>query len=134
MDPLGIELDLLAVPERIIISVTLVLGGVTSPVKNFFIGAIPEFIRSKDLSLLGTKEKLGNLKCPLDSKKLRYFSLKSFKDVHFIGQIPFKINISKINTYILTLTIIFVKNKYINLTKTPINSIIKSCKTKTKRS
>ena len=89
--------------------VTLFLGGVTSPVKNFFIGAIPEFIRSKDLSLFGTKEKLGILKCPLDSKKLRYFSLKSFKDVHFIGQIPFKIIVLKINTYILALLYTFVK-------------------------
>jgi hypothetical protein len=78
-------------------------------VKNFFIGAIPEFIRSKDLSLLGTNEKLGNLKCPLDSKKLKYFSLKSFKDVHFIGQIPFKNKNLKINTYILTLLGSFVK-------------------------
>ena len=89
--------------------VTLFLGGVTSPVKNFFIGAIPEFIRSKDLSLLGTKEKLGNLRCPFDSKKLRYFSLKSFKDVHFIGQIPFKNKNLKINTYILAPLCPFVK-------------------------
>ena len=30
-------------------------GGSSSPVKNFFIGAIPEFIRSSDLSLWGLR-------------------------------------------------------------------------------
>jgi hypothetical protein len=39
--------------------VTLFLGGITSPVKNFFIGAIPELISKSDLSLFGTSEKEG---------------------------------------------------------------------------
>ena len=56
----------------------------SSPVKYFFIGAIPEFIRRSDLSLFGTREKLGSLKCPLLSKNERYFSRKSFNEVHFI--------------------------------------------------
>jgi hypothetical protein len=63
---------------------TLFLGGTSSPVKYFFMGAIPEFISSRDLSLLGISEKLGSLRCPLLSKNERYFSLNSFKDVHFI--------------------------------------------------
>jgi len=69
--------------------VTLFLGGITSPVKNFFIGAIPEIIRSNDLSLFGTSENEGRRRCPLLSKNERYFSLKSFNDVHFILKIPF---------------------------------------------
>ena len=63
---------------------TRFLGGVTSPVKYFFMGAIPEFIKRSDLSLLGTSEKLGSRKCPLLSKKERYFSRKSLREVHFI--------------------------------------------------
>jgi hypothetical protein len=63
---------------------TLLRGGVTSPVKYFFIGAIPEFMRRRDLSLLGIREKLGSLKCPFLSKKERNFSLKSLSEVHFI--------------------------------------------------
>ena len=42
--------------------VTLLRGGVTSPVKNFFIGAMPEFMSSSDLSWSGTSEKLPSLK------------------------------------------------------------------------
>jgi len=38
--------------------VTLVLGGVISPANYFFIGAMPEFIRSNELSFCGTREKL----------------------------------------------------------------------------
>ena len=68
--------------------VTLVEGGVTSPVKYFFIGAIPELIKSRLLSLFGIREKLGSLKCPLLSKNERYFSLKSFNDVHSIALLP----------------------------------------------
>jgi hypothetical protein len=62
--------------------VTLVRGGVTSPVKYFFMGAIPAFMRSRLLSPWGTREKLGNLKWPFDSKKERYFSLSSLVPVH----------------------------------------------------
>ena len=63
---------------------TLFLGGISSPVKNFFIGAIPELIRRSDLSLFGMREKLGSLICPLLSKKERNFSLSSLSEVHFI--------------------------------------------------
>ena len=64
-----------------------VARGLFLPVKYFFIGAIPEFIRRRDLSLLGTREKLGSLKCPLLSKKERNFSLKSLSEVHCIVKI-----------------------------------------------
>lgn len=67
--------------------VTRVLGGVTSPVKYFFMGAIPELISSRLLSPWGTSEKLGSRRWPLLSKKDRYFSLKSFNDVHSISKI-----------------------------------------------
>jgi hypothetical protein len=53
-------------------------------VKNFFIGAIPELMRSRDLSLFGISEKLGNLICPLLSKNERNFSRRSLSEVHFI--------------------------------------------------
>ena len=52
------------------------LGGVTSPVKYFFIGAMPELIRRRLLSSFGISGKLGRRRCPLDSKKERYFSLQ----------------------------------------------------------
>ncbi len=63
---------------------TRLRGGMTSPVKNFFIGAMPELMRSRDLSPFGTSEKLGKRRCPLLSKNERYFSRKSLRDVHFI--------------------------------------------------
>ena len=69
--------------------VTRLRGGVTSPVKNFFIGAMPELMRRRDLSPFGTSEKLGRRKCPLLSKKLRYFSLSSFNPVHCIRSVSF---------------------------------------------
>lgn len=59
-------------------------GGVISPVKYFFMGAIPELISSKDLSFCGISEKLGSRKWPLLSKNARYFSLNSFSPVHCI--------------------------------------------------
>ena len=62
--------------------VTRFLGGVTSPVKYFFMGAMPELISKRLLSPLGTKEKLFSRKCPFDSKKDRYFSRISFNPVH----------------------------------------------------
>ena len=37
--------------------VTLLLGGVSSPVKYFFRGAIPAFIRRSELSFIGTSGK-----------------------------------------------------------------------------
>jgi hypothetical protein len=64
--------------------VTLFEGGVTSPVKYFFIGAIPEFMSKRELSLLGTSEKLERRKWPLLSKKARYFSLSVLSDIHSI--------------------------------------------------
>jgi hypothetical protein len=79
---------------------TLFFGGVSSPVKYFFIGAIPEFIRRRDLSLLGTREKLGSLICPWLSKKERNFSLKSFSEVHFIIFPP---KLKRLYSYILVL-------------------------------
>ena len=51
--------------------VTRSLGGVDSPVKNFFMGAMPEFISRRLLSPWGIREKLGSLRCPFDSKKRR---------------------------------------------------------------
>ena len=68
--------------------VTRFEGGVTSPVKYFFIGAMPEFISSKDLSLLGTNEKLFSRICPFDSKNERYFSRRSLSEVHSINIHP----------------------------------------------
>jgi hypothetical protein len=64
--------------------VTLLRGGISSPVKYFFIGAMPELIRSRDLSFIGTRGKEGSLRCPFDSKNERYFSLSSLSEVHFI--------------------------------------------------
>jgi hypothetical protein len=64
--------------------VTLLRGGISSPVKYFFMGAIPELIRRSDLSFIGTKGKEGSLKCPFDSKNERYFSRSSLSEVHFI--------------------------------------------------
>ena len=63
--------------------VTRFLGGVTSPVKYFFIGAIPELISNKLLSSLGINGKLSKRRCPFDSKKERNFSLSSFNPFHF---------------------------------------------------
>ena len=45
--------------------VTRLRGGVTSPVKNFFMGAMPELMSSRDLSSCGTSGKLGSRRCPL---------------------------------------------------------------------
>jgi hypothetical protein len=59
--------------------VTLLHGGVSCPVKYGFRGAIPEFIKSRLLSICGTSGKLCILKCSLLSKKLKNFSLTSFK-------------------------------------------------------
>jgi hypothetical protein len=69
--------------------VTRFLGGVISPVKYFFMGAIPEFMSKRLLSFCGISEKLGSLKCPLLSKNERYFSLNSFSEVHSINRNPF---------------------------------------------
>ena len=49
---------------------------------------LPEFIKSKLLSLLGISEKLGSLKCPLLSKKERYFSLISLTPMNLIVSFP----------------------------------------------
>ena len=81
--------------------VTRVEGGVTSPVKYFFIGAIPEFIKRRDLSLLGTSEKLPRRKCPFDSKNDRYFSLNVFNDIHSIAIHPLLKEIYILNNYII---------------------------------
>jgi hypothetical protein len=48
-------------------------------------GAIPELMSKSDLSFMGTRGKLGRRKCPFDSKKDRYFSLKSLREVHFMS-------------------------------------------------
>ena len=64
------------------------LGGVTSPVKYFFMGAMPELMSSRDLSFCGIREKLGRRKCPLLSKNDRYFSRNSLRPVHFIIRSP----------------------------------------------
>ena len=55
--------------------VTRFFGGVTSPVKYFFIGAIPELISSRLLSPWGISEKLPSRRCSFDSKNSRNFSL-----------------------------------------------------------
>jgi hypothetical protein len=57
---------------------------VTSPVKYFFIGAMPELISSRLLSSFGISEKLGSRRCPFDSKNDRNFSRRSFSPVHSI--------------------------------------------------
>ena len=66
-------------------------GGVTSPVKYFFIGAIPEFISKRLASFFGTRGKLPSLTQPFDSKKLKNFSLISFNPIFFIVLTPFRI-------------------------------------------
>src|SRR5699024_282391 len=70
--------------------VTRFLGGVISPVKYFFMGAIPELISRRLLSFWGISEKLGSRKCPLLSKNSKYISRKSFNPVHSIGSILLK--------------------------------------------
>ena len=69
--------------------VTRLRGGVISPVKYFFIGAIPLLISRRLLSSFGTREKLGSLKQPFDSKNERNFSLNSLSPVHCIIYSPF---------------------------------------------
>ena len=59
--------------------------GVSSPVKYFFIGAMPAFMRRRLLSPSGMSEKLGSLRCSFVSKKERYFSLMSLRPVHSIA-------------------------------------------------
>jgi hypothetical protein len=51
-------------------------------VKYFFIGAMPELMSRREGSLWGTSGKEGRRRCPLDSKKERYFSRRSFRLVH----------------------------------------------------
>ena len=60
-------------------------GGSSWPRNHFFIGAMPELINKRLLSLLGTRGKLSKRRCPLLSKKERYFSRSSFRPVHSIG-------------------------------------------------
>ncbi len=62
--------------------VTRLRGGVTSPVKYFFMGAIPLLISKRLLSSLGISEKLGSRRHPFDSKNERNFSRNSFIPVH----------------------------------------------------
>ena len=63
-------------------------GGVTSPVKYFFMGAMPELISSRLLSPWGISEKLGSRRWPLDSNYSKNFSLSSFNPVHCIVFYP----------------------------------------------
>ncbi len=49
--------------------VTRLLGGVTSPVKYFFIGAMPELMSSRLLSSFGISEKLGKAQMALCSQR-----------------------------------------------------------------
>ena len=55
------------------------------PVKYGFKGAIPALIKSKLLSLCGTREKLFIFKCSLLSKNSRYILLSSFTPNFFIS-------------------------------------------------
>ena len=59
-------------------------GGSSWPRNHFFMGAMPLLISSRLLSFLGTSGKLPRRRCPLLSKKERYFSRSSFKPVHSI--------------------------------------------------
>ncbi len=63
---------------------TRCLGGSSSPVKYFFIGAIPEFMSSRERSFTGMSEKLLRRRCPFDSKNERNASLRSLSEVHFM--------------------------------------------------
>ncbi len=58
--------------------VTRRLGGISCPVNQGFIGAMPELIISSEVSLCGTSEKLFSLRHPFSSKKLRNISRSSF--------------------------------------------------------
>ena len=60
-------------------------GGVFSPVKNFFNGAIPAPINKRDGSSLGTKEKLGATMCPFSLKYSRNSRRISCKPKRFIA-------------------------------------------------
>src|SRR5699024_3126806 len=60
-------------------------GGVSSPVKYFFIGAIPAPMSNNDLSSLGTREKLGIIKCSFSLKKSKNSFLISCKPIGFIS-------------------------------------------------
>ena len=61
------------------------LGGSSSRVKYRFMGAMPELIKSRDLSFTGIREKLCRRRCPLDSKKERNCSRRSLSEVHFMA-------------------------------------------------
>ena len=70
--------------------VTRLRGAVSGFWNHAFIGAIPEFIRSRLASFFGTSGKLPSLRQPFDSKKLKNFSLNSFTPILCIGKInPF---------------------------------------------
>ena len=58
--------------------VTRFLGGISCPVKYGFKGAIPELIKSRLLSLCGTREKLFMARWPLLSKNSRNIRRSSF--------------------------------------------------------
>ena len=64
--------------------VTLLLGGISCPVNQGFIGAMPELMIRSELSLCGTSEKLGSLRHPFSSKKLRNSSRNSFTPLYCI--------------------------------------------------
>ena len=57
---------------------------------------MPELIRSRDLSLIGTSGNDGSRRCPFDSKNARYFSRRSLSDVHFMEKRPFMFTSRKI--------------------------------------
>ena len=63
-------------------------GGSTSPVKYFFMGAMPELMSSRLLSPWGISEKLGRRRCCLLSKYSKNFSRNSFNPVHCIVFYP----------------------------------------------
>jgi hypothetical protein len=61
-------------------------GGFCSPVKYGLSGAMPEFTSSRLLSFMGMSGKLGSLRCPFPSKKVKNISLSSFNPIGFIMQ------------------------------------------------
>ncbi len=64
--------------------VTLRLGGISCPVNHGFIGAMPELMIRRDVSLCGTSEKLFSRRQPFSSKNERKSSRNSFTPLYCI--------------------------------------------------
>ena len=75
---------------------TRFFGGTSCPVKYGFNGAMPALIKSRLLSLCGTREKLGIAKCSLLSKNSRKLRRKSLTFVIMISSIFEQYDITRI--------------------------------------